>query len=78
MKKTFLIVAALGLFVATSCKKDRTCSCTTTWSGSTSGSLTADTLLTDMTKKDAQAKCDSYDASVSFGGDTYTTECELK
>lgn len=80
MKKGIIIIAALGLFAAVSCKKDHTCSCTITSSGSLFGdfTITADTVYTDMKKSDAATACDTGDASYSDGSSTTTSECELK
>lgn len=73
MKKMILAVAVIGgITMLASCKKDYVCSCSGTVFGvSYSG---ADTTLTDMTKKDAETKCSSFDFSV--GSDSQT--CELK
>jgi hypothetical protein len=51
-----------------SCKKDWTCTCTSSIGGSSS------TTITDKTKSDAKAACDGGD--VSAGG--ITVDCELK
>lgn len=67
MKKLVLAVAALGLISLTSCKKEYTCSCTTTGLGTVEGKTGK------MTKKDAKAACEK---EVSVGG--ITTKCELK
>ncbi|MBI3134696.1 MAG: hypothetical protein HYZ14_08500 [Bacteroidetes bacterium] len=74
MKKMILAVAILGGVAAlTSCKKDYVCTCSGTVLGvSYSG---ADTTLADMTKKDAEAKCDTWD--FSYGTDN-NQSCELK
>ena len=80
MKKGLIIVAALGLLAVVSCKKDHTCSCEFTTSGSILGdfSITADTVFTDMKKADAAAACDANDLSYTDGAETTTVECELK
>jgi hypothetical protein len=75
MKKGLIIVAALGLLAVVSCKKDHTCACTVSADGL---SITVDTTFADMKKKDAVAECDKGDATLTVGGDTWTTECELK
>lgn len=72
MKKVLLSVFALGMLSLASCKKDYTCTCTTTGGVSGSGSITI-----HGTKKDAKAACDAYDSSSSIGGTTYTTACEI-
>ena len=58
MKKMILAVVILGgVATLSSCKKDYVCTCSgeilgVPYSG-------ADTTFTDMTKKDAEAKCDT-------------------
>ncbi|HIP35838.1 MAG TPA: hypothetical protein EYG85_03195 [Crocinitomix sp.] len=74
MKKGFIIVAAMGLFVAVSCKKNHTCRCTYTTSGLT---ITADTVFTDMKKKDAETDCEAMSVSATTGGTTASVECAL-
>jgi hypothetical protein len=74
MKKMILAIAVVGGMAAlTSCKKDWTCECT----GEALGIpfTVNDTVYTDMTKKDAEAKCDMND--FSLGADNYA-ECSLK
>ena len=80
MKKGLMIIAAVGLLVAVSCKKDHTCSCTITSTGTLFGdfTITGDTLYTDMKKADAETLCNSNDLSYSDGTETTTIECELK
>jgi hypothetical protein len=80
MKKGLIIVAALGLLAVVSCKKDHTCNCTFTSSGGAFGdlSISADTVYTDMKKKDAITACDLNDASYNDGSENTTVECELK
>lgn len=80
MKKGIIIVTVLGLLAIVSCKKDHTCSCTITSTGSLFGdiTITADTIYTDMKKKDAAAACDTGDASYNDGTENTTIECELK
>jgi len=80
MKKNILVLAvfAAGLIVIASCKKDRTCGCTVTTTGSFTSTSTYDTTFVDMSKSDAKAACDGLDASASVFGTTVTSECELK
>jgi len=70
MKKVMLI-AALGMFVFTACKKDYTCSCKI--NGVAVG---ASTTIKD-TKKNAESKCNEGDATVTSGGMTITTDCSI-
>lgn len=80
MKKGIIIVVAVALLAVVSCKKDHNCSCTIKTTGSLFGdvTITADTVYTDMKKKDAAAACDTGDSSYDDGTTTVTTECELK
>ncbi|MES2838499.1 MAG: hypothetical protein V4667_13305 [Bacteroidota bacterium] len=55
MKKLTLVLAVVA-FAAVSCKKEYTCTCSTTYAGTTySASATA-----EMKKKDAEAWCTAY------------------
>lgn len=85
MKKATFFIAAVSALSIVSCKKDRTCSCTTVnSSGSSSTTTTQDITIIDASKSDAKKACidrtstDTY----TFGGvsTTYTstTTCELK
>lgn len=57
MKKSILtIIAAAGLFILPSCKKDYTCICT---EGSGSSATSKEYDLGSQTKKDARADCDN-------------------
>ena len=64
MKKVFFAVIAVAAL--TSCKKDWNCVCT-------AGSLSSTSVIEDMTKADADAKCNEGDGSA--GG--ITVDCEL-
>ncbi|MBK7130566.1 MAG: hypothetical protein IPM74_11865 [Crocinitomicaceae bacterium] len=73
MKKVALaLVVVASAVVFTSCKKDYVCTCSGTVLGIPYSG--ADTTLADMTKKDAESKCDSFEFSI--GSDSQT--CELK
>lgn len=73
MKKMILAVAVVGgLTLLASCKKDFVCTCSGTVLGVPYSG--ADTTLSDMTKKDAETTCSSFDWT--FGSDSQT--CELK
>ena len=79
MKKGIIIVAAMGLFVAVSCKKDHTCSCDVTSTNDLGTiTITVDTTFTDMKKKDADASCNNLDYSLSSGTSSVKQDCELK
>jgi hypothetical protein len=79
MKKVLLFSLALVATAAiSSCKKDRTCTCTSEISGTLNLTVSADTLLVDMSKSDAVAKCESFNSSFTDGNETVETTCELK
>ncbi len=70
MKKVLLFVAVATAASFASCKKDHTCSCTTT------GSTTADvTTYPKSTKAAARANCLS--STQTYAGTVYTTTCTL-
>lgn len=75
MKKVSLFIAVVAITaIFSSCKKDYTCECTSTYGGiSTSASVTA-----KMTKKDAKEWCEGYNVSSTVGGVTSSTTCKLK
>lgn len=62
--------------ILSSCKKERTCSCSTELQGTTSS---FDTTFAKMTKKEAQKECFKFNdgGDDGAGGIAYTT-CELK
>lgn len=79
MKKLLvLVVFAGGLVAISSCKKDWTCSCDITTTGTINSSTSADTVFSDMTKSDAKSECNDLDGSFTAFGQSVTTECELK
>lgn len=82
MKKILLIAACLGLVTLTSCKKDRLCKCTVTYtspSGNTTTDLDQNTTYTDIKKSDAKTRCQNYTTTyVSQSGGTSTTKGECK
>lgn len=74
MKKVLFIALVAGLgFV--SCKKDYTCTCTVTAAGVATGTTT--TTIKD-TKSKAEDACKALSTSVSVGGVTSSTSCEIK
>jgi len=73
MKKSLLAAFVVAGLFATSCKKERTCTCTSTAGGV---SAVAEYTIKD-TKKNAEDACDGYEASASAGGATATVSCEL-
>ena len=74
MKKLILIVAVIFAFM--SCKKDRTCQCTTTVSTDTSSVTSSyETTYVHATKINAEGNCmNSYSHK---NGVTTKTECKL-
>jgi hypothetical protein len=80
MKKIIFASCALGLLAFASCKKDRTCECTSTDTapGSTSSTVTA--TLIDASKGDAKRICASTSSTYTVSGTTYTktNTCKLK
>ena len=80
MKKLLLSVAVISAFSFASCKKDHTCTCTTT---STFPGSTTDTdvyTIVDSKKGDAKKMCIDNTRTWSSGGVSYTntSTCELK
>ena len=72
MKKLIIIASTLVLVsVITSCKKDRTCVCTTTVAGI---ETVTNTVIEGKTKKDAKTECEASSGS-TIG---VTNSCELK
>ncbi len=67
MKKV-LVLGLFGAMALASCKKDWTCKCTNSISGTSSSTIA------DMTKKDAKAECDNGDQSIAG----VTVDCELQ
>jgi hypothetical protein len=73
MKKLLLSSIVVVALLSTSCKKDRTCTCTTSGSG-----LNATSSYTiKETKKKAKDACEAYQTSSSVSGLSITTTCTL-
>ena len=68
--KKFILLAVVATFGLVSCKKDYTCSCTTTGTG---GSVTQDVIINGK-KNDAKDACEA--GNTSGGG--YTKTCTIK
>jgi hypothetical protein len=82
MKKITLFTFAVAALSLASCKKDRTCTCTTTSSG---GTTVNKTTYYKVKKSEFREKCigSQTETTVSGGGASLTTtgdkkECELK
>jgi hypothetical protein len=67
--KKILLVFAVAALAATSCQKDRTCTCT-------SGGQSQDIIFKNATKSQAKAGCVS--TSQTSGTLTITEDCKLK
>lgn len=85
MKKITLLAAVVVAISFASCKKDRTCECTYTQTGTTNvTSHTSSTVITKVKKSDAKYLCGkevetytSTNGSVS-NTSSYTSDCKLK
>lgn len=79
MKKITLLAAVFVAITFASCKKDRVCTCTTTYAGGTSVDKTT---YFDVKKKDARLYCVGHQTeTTNTPGGTTTgdkTTCELK
>lgn len=84
MKKNVLMIACIGLISLSSCKKDRICECTNTYTSS-SGNVTTDPVANvtyvDSKSNEAKSLCQkSTVTSVNTNGATSTRvmDCKLK
>lgn len=77
MKKLFILSFAVCAVALTSCKKDYTCTCTTTSPGNPSTSLKR--TVKDVSKKQAEALCNSGDQTITVMGFgfTQTQTCKI-
>lgn len=77
MKKITLLAIALVAISVTSCKKDRTCSCTVT--DNSPGSTTSEykVVYKKITKSNAKAACMSIDITPTGQPYTETRKCTL-
>ncbi len=76
MKKITLVVACLGLIVLSSCKKDRTCTCTDT---NPDGKVEISTFtLTEISGRDAKDFCSNSSRSETYGGTTEKSSSDCK
>lgn len=78
MKKV-LFIAVVAVASLASCKKDRTCTCTTTTAG---GTVTEVTVIHEAKKGEARENCLGSQTTTTYstGGSTVgnDTKCELK
>ena len=77
MKKTLLFVAVVAAASFASCKKDRVCTCTSSYTGQTTPSDPVVTTYPDSKKSAARSHCLSSTTTSSSGVVT-TNSCELK
>ena len=76
MKKIIMVaVAAIGMTLFASCKKDHTCTCSVTMAGMTQE---VSQTLPKTSKSEAKKACDSYKATTAMAGVGATVECSLK
>ena len=74
MKRALILgVAVMALAATTACKKDYTCTCTTTDSSGFIDDVTVSTTISNAKKKDAEAACNASDVSLG----TLSTTCTL-
>ena len=81
MKKYLILVVAVVSFSALSaCKKERTCSCTETYTGAINNYQTVtDSIIVGEKEEDAIAICDKGDRpKQTILTESYEIECELK
>lgn len=78
MNRILVVFGLLTLVLATSCKKNRTCGCTSNYSGAdTTWVATSEIIIEKSTKKDAEETCDSNDKSTSLLTETLVVDCSL-
>jgi len=71
MKKVVLLIAAVVLTM-TSCKKDRTCTCTATFVSSTDNGIPQPMYVTSLTMSEKITKVKKNDAHCNSGEETST------
>lgn len=81
MKKALLFsLALIAVGIISSCNKDRVCECEIKTTGFIPISFTVDTTFTNVSKGDAESKCNdlnSFEEDVDFGI-TVESICELE
>ncbi len=85
MKKITLLAVAFVAITFASCKKDRTCECTYTQTGTTNvTSNTSTTVFKKIKKSDAKYFCtkqvntSTYTSANTTTSNGYTSDCKLK
>jgi hypothetical protein len=80
MNKIFLTLIICAAFTVTSCKKDRTCTCTMTSTEPGSTSMTYEVVAMKAKKSDVKKVCVKTTRDVASGGVIYTetSDCKLK
>lgn len=80
MKKIISIVALLSIILLVSCKKNHLCSCqkTTNTNGVIGQYPVNDSVINNMSTKDAVEACNVGDMQYTQGNETITINCEIK
>lgn len=75
--KKFIPMTAVAVIALmfTSCKKEYTCNCTTTFTGSAPVSSSMKT--EKLSKKDAKAQCEKPNGTTTISGVSATVSCKL-
>jgi hypothetical protein len=79
MKNKITIIVVLVGALLSSCKKERSCECTATYSNSgNSDTFTVKYTYKNITKKQIEIRCASHDASSNTFNSTTTYDCIVK
>ena len=70
MKKALLIISILGLISLASCKKEYTCKCTTSYTGTNSENIESFSSVTI-----SETKCADLESTATSDGITMNTTC---
>lgn len=77
-KKIFIAFGILAFVSLTSCRKNRTCNCTTTiTSNGETTSQPTDYTLEDVNKEEAEIECAKYNSSITYTGFQEDITCNL-
>ncbi|MFK8046129.1 MAG: hypothetical protein AB8B72_11585 [Crocinitomicaceae bacterium] len=77
-KKIFIAFGVIALVSLSSCRKNRTCNCTTTieQDGETT-TQPNDIIIADVNKEEGTEKCAAYQDTTTYTGFTETITCRL-
>jgi hypothetical protein len=80
MKKIISILSILSIVLIVSCKKTQVCSCVTTTNidGVIGEYPVNDSVIENLSKKDAFEACNAGDMQYTQGNETLTVNCDLK